>query len=110
MPKDSVHAIPMTSINSATFVGTYKVIDPVGLPNECFLIRIVNDSDVDITVSYDGTNPHDYIPAGNNITLNLQTNARPANFIAQMKKGTKVWVKGSIGTGYVFLVGYYQEF
>ena len=48
MPKDSVYAIPMTSIDSSTFVGTYKVIDAAGFPNECFLVRIINNSDVDV--------------------------------------------------------------
>lgn len=106
--RNTIAAIPMTSIESTTVTGTYAVINAGGTPQACFLIRIINDSDEDVTVSYDGVNDADYIPTMTSIQLPLQTNSQPNNNVALLTKGTQVWVKGTMGTGYVYLSGYYS--
>lgn len=106
--KNKILAIPLTSIDSSTFTGAYQVINTNGLPNACFLIRIINDSSVDITISYDGTTDNDYIRTNETLQLPLQSNAQPNNFIALIAAGTKIYVKSSAGTGLVYISGYYQ--
>jgi len=101
-----VKAIPISSINSAAFTGDYDVLS-VGLDNACSILRIVNDSNRDVTVSYDGVTDHDYVVAGSNLTINAQTNSRIAGDIAQFRKGLPVHVKAAAGTGFVYLAGYY---
>lgn len=109
MAQNKVKAIPMTSIDSATFTGAYQAINPNGLPNSCFEIKIVNNSTKDITVSYDGVTAHDYIPTISGSRSVFQENAGPASFIANMAQGTIVYVKSSTtGTGLVYLTGYYS--
>lgn len=107
MPSDIVKAITMSSFNSATLNGAYQVLD-ASLEQACFLISFINNSDVPVTISYDGTNAHDYVRAGSTRDLNFQANNRPGNHKALLKKGTPVFIKGIAGTGYIFLAGYYQ--
>lgn len=106
--KNIVKAIPLTSINSTTFFGAYLPINPTGLPQACFLIRIYNNSGVDVTISYDGSTDNDIIPHGTSEQLNFQTNSQPNNQVALLAKGTIVYVRGTVSTGLVYLAGYYQ--
>ena len=106
--KNSVQALALTSIDSATFTGAYQAVNAAGLSKNCFMIRLTNNSNKDITVSYNGTTDHDFVKAGASIQLEFQTNSQPNNLIANMAAGTIVYVKGAAGTGLVYLAGYYQ--
>lgn len=107
--KNSIQAIELTSIDSATFTGAYQAINASGLDNSCFMIRIINNSNRDITISYDGTNDHDFVQDTLSLQVNFQTNAQPNTNIANIRKGTIVYVKGTAGgTGLVYLAAYYQ--
>ena len=108
MPKNYVRAILLTGIDSGTFDGNYKAINPDGLPHSCSLVRITNDSNQDITISYNGTVDNDYLISGETLELNLQTNSSPQGKIAQLKMGTVVHVKAAVGAGIVYLSGYYS--
>lgn len=106
--KNSMTYIPMTSIDSATFTGAYQVINTNGTTLPCFIYKIVNNSTVDVTVSVNGTTDHDYVPTKTAQVYDLQANKRPQNDMCLLAKGTKVYVKGSAGTGLVYLVGLTQ--
>lgn len=109
MATNRVQAIPLTSIASSTVSGTYQAINANGLSEACFMIRINNDSNKDITVSYDGSTDHEFIIASDFLQVDAQNNARPNNFIALFPKGMIVYVKGTAGTGNIYLSGYYQN-
>ncbi len=100
--------IPMTSISSTTFTGSYQAINSTGTTQTCFVYKIVNNSTVDVTVSLDGTTDHDFYPSKSAGVLDLQTNKSPQNDSNSLPKGKIVYVKGSAGTGSVYLVGLYQ--
>ena len=106
--KNIIKAIPLTSINSATFTGAYQAINPLGLPNACTFIKIVNNSTVDVTVSYDGTNDHDFIQTNSAVQFPFQANAQPSNWAAILAQGTIIYVKGAAGANSVYLVGYFN--
>ena len=110
MSKNFIQALALDSIDSATFTGALQAINPAGNTEACVILRIINDSDVDIEVSYDGITDHDYIRAGETLILDFQTNAQPNSKISKLKKGTVVWVASTTGagTGLVYLAGYYQ--
>jgi len=105
--KNIVAAIKLTNIASSTLTGAYQAIN-TGLSSPCFLIRIINNSSTDVTVSYDGINDNDYIPHGTFVDLNFATNSQPNNNCALMPINTIVYVKGTAGTGNIYLAGYYQ--
>lgn len=107
--KNSIQPIPLTSINSATFTGNYQLISGAGgLTNSCIILRIINNSNIGVTVSYDGINDHDFVPANSVLQLPFQSNAQPNNFSALIAKGTRIYVKAAAGAGIVYLSGYYQ--
>jgi SOS-response transcriptional repressor LexA len=108
MSKNSVKAIPLSSFNTTGLTASYQVIDSAGLDEACFLVRITNDSGVDITVSLDGVTDNEYIIAGEVLLLPVQTNAGPGGWVALLHKGQKFYIKGTgASTGLVYLSGYY---
>lgn len=107
--KNQVKAIPLTSIATGSVSGSYAAINSSGLPFPCFALRIINNTDKDVTVSYDGTTDNDYIPTLSSLTISTQTNSQPNGYIALFKVGTVVYVKGTAGmSGSIYLAGYYQ--
>ncbi len=110
MAKSFVNAIPFDSVNTNTFGAGFVPVNINGLDQACFLIRIVNASNVIVTISYDGVVAHDVVLPNETIQLNLQANSSPNGFIAYFKKGLVVYADASVaGVGDVVLVGYYQE-
>lgn len=106
--KNKVLAIPLTNIASSTVSSSYQAINATGLANPCFLIRIINASTTNVTVSYDGVTDNEYVIAASSMDVNAQTNGQPNTSIANFAAGTVVYVKGTAGTGNVYLSGYYQ--
>jgi len=107
--KNSVSLILLTSIDSATIaVINYTAINPTGLGAPCFLIRIINNSNEDITVSFDGINDNEFVPKTSYIAINTQTNAAPNNYVSKFSQGTKIYVRGTAGIGLIYLAGYYS--
>jgi hypothetical protein len=106
--RNTVQAIPLSTVAASTLDGTYTSLN-TGLPFACFYIRILNDSTVPITVSYDGgETDHDFIAPAGTITVNAQTNSQPNGNIALFAKGQSIWINGTVGTGAIYLSGYYQ--
>ena len=108
MSKNYVQAITMTSIAASTFTGNYQAINASGLDHSCMILRLVNDTSKDVTISYDGVTPHDYIRTGDTLDLNFQANSQPNNYVAALKKGTVVYAMAAAGTGTLYLAGYYN--
>lgn len=106
--RNSVSAIAMTNITSSTVSSTYAAINATGLPHNCSIVYIVNNSTTDVTVSYDGTTDNDYVPTMTTRTLEFQTNSNPLSYQSNLAIGTKVYVKGTAGTGNIYLIGYYN--
>ena len=106
---NSIKAVPLTSIAASTFTGNYQAVNASGFPNPICLIKVINNSNKDVTVSYDGTNDHDFVPAGSASVLNLQASNQPNNKMANMAKGIVVWVKGAAGTGSVYVAAYFLQ-
>ena len=107
--KNNVLPVTLTSFNSTGLSGSYQAINSAGFSQPCFLIRVINDSDADITVSFDGSVNHDFVQAGTTLEINAQSNHQKSDGIANFAKGTQVSVIGSMGTGLIYLAGYYQN-
>jgi hypothetical protein len=104
---DIAKSIPLSTFNSASISGTYQAINANGLPNACFFVRIVNGGTTPITISYDGVNDNEYIRANSDFELPSQTNSQPDGKKALSPVGRVYWVKGTAGTGFIALSGYY---
>ena len=108
--KDFVKAITAGYFDSANLTGAADPIWPgTGLPESCFLIRIINGSNTAVSLSYDGVNVHEIIPAGLVAQLSFQNNSQPNNKTALLAKASNVCFVGNAGVGDLYFVGYYQE-
>ena len=98
---------PLRSFNAASLSGTYQ---PLGGPltHAGTIVKMVNDSTVSVTVSFDGGTDQDVCPASSfwlyDETANSPGGSSSATFLP---KGTQVSVKGIAGTGTVYLVVQY---
>jgi hypothetical protein len=106
--KNIVYPIPMITINSTTFTGSYQIFNIGGLPEACSLIKIVNRSTVDVKISLDGITDHDVCPSGSIVLYDFQSNHQLENEVALMRKGQDLFIEGNPGTGNVYLVGWFQ--
>lgn len=104
-----VKAAAITSISSASITSSLQAINTSGFPGPAIMIRLINASNKDVAVSFDGSHAHDYLQAGAVLQLIPQTNSIPNNWVALFKKGTNVYVSGDAGTGYLYLAVYYVD-
>ena len=102
MPSQVVRVDGLRSIASSTITGTYA---PLGTSfgHPMRLVKIVNNSTMDVTVSFDGINDNDYVPTGSFTLYDLTTNKVLPDTTFVFQNGTQVYVKGTAGTGNVYL-------
>lgn len=98
---------PLRSIDSTTFTGSYQALG-TPLANPASLIKLVNNSTVLVIISVDGINDVDVAPGNSfwlyDITTNTPSSGDDAIFVP---KGRQYFVKGSAGTGSVYLIVQY---
>ena len=107
MAQDSVKAFPLSSLASASVTANYAALNPNGFPAAPFYFRIVNASNMAITVSYDGVTDNEVVLANSVFPLESQTNSQPNARVALFPKLTVVYIKGTAGAGTIYLSGYY---
>lgn len=91
------------SRDSATFDNTYQTLGSA-LSSPAILVKIVNDSAIDVDISTDGTTDHDFVPANGFVLYDLRANHGQEIDFA-FPQGTQFYVKGSVvSTGLVYLV------
>lgn len=107
MSNFSVRFVPeaLRSIDSATFTGNYQELGVALLHSPC-LVKLVNNSNVIVTVSLDGVNDHDICPAGSFFLYDITSNASRESGL-YIPKGTQFYVKGAAGLGSVYLTVFY---
>jgi len=96
---------PIRSIDSATFTGSYQAVGSA-LTRPIRLVKFVNNSTVLVTVSWDGVNAHDVLPATTFSLYDVTTNrvALTADGQYAIAVGTQFYVKGSAGTGLFYII------
>ena len=112
MPKNFIGAITTARLNAALLTGgvAYDLLGTLTQP--CFMVRIVNDSNLGVDISTIPPKREDFVRAGTDDTLLFQANSQPSGKVALLRQGTKVYIRGTpvLGTaGFIYLVGYYQE-
>lgn len=105
-----VRPIPLQKKNSSDINSVFKPMDEFGLGERCYFLRIVNDSDKAIEISFDGFEMNEYIPAGKQIEIPGAIYSNPQVRQAVWPKATKIYIRGQKGTGLITVSGYYQEF
>ena len=109
MAQNTVKALELSTLNATALTTSYQAINGTGFLYPVFYMRIVNDSNQDITISYDGTTDHEYVPSGDTFNFPSQSNAQPNSGVSLWSARTVVYVKaGAAGTGTIALSGYYN--
>lgn len=93
---------PLRSFNSASLTGSYQAIG-TPLVNPAYILKMTNSSTSLVTVSIDGVTDIDVAPA-NSFWLYDELKTREHEGIPA---GTQVFIKGSAGTGNIYLVSQY---
>lgn len=95
----------LRSINTATFTGAYL---PVGTPlaNASRIVKFTNNSNRDITISWDGIVDVEFVPMGSFLLIDVASNRQ---FTAELciPEGTQFYAKGSAGAGSLYISTYY---
>lgn len=95
----------LRSIDSATLTGSYQTLG-TPLANPSYICKLVNNSTSLVTISIDGTNDIDVAPASS-FWLYDEGKAGTISSAPSLPQGTQIYVKGSAGTGSIYLVSQY---
>jgi len=95
----------LRSIDSATFTGSYQALG-TPLVYAARAVKWTNNSNKDVTLSWNGTVDHDFVPAGSSFIFDVASNKEGTNqcYIAA---GTQFYVKGAAGTGLFYMSSYH---
>lgn len=80
---------------------TFQAVGAV-LTNVPRLVKFKNDSNRDVTISYDGVNAHDIILAGDREVEDLTTNKTIESGFGR-SKGTQIYARSTSGTGNFYI-------
>lgn len=97
----------MRVFDSSTLTGSYQKLGSA-FTHAASIVKIVNNSTVLVTVSIDGVNDHDVLPA-NSFFLYDETSNSPHTENTYLRAGTQFYLKGSAGSGNIYLVVQYNK-
>jgi hypothetical protein len=93
----------LRSIDSSTLTGSYQALGgPLVHPS--YKLKLVNNSNTLVTISINGTSDIDVAPANSFWLYDEDLGDHAHEF---MPAGTQIFVKGSAGTGLIYLVSQY---
>jgi hypothetical protein len=108
--KNSVAFIPLTTVAASVLNAmNWSVVNQTGLPNSCFLLKIVNDSDTSIEVSTDAATEMAYVAPNSTLDLPVQAGSSPTGWVSHFAAGTIFYIRGTAGTGTIALIGVYNK-
>lgn len=103
----------LRSIDSASFTGSYQTLG-TPLDHPARLIKFVNNSNVDVTISWDGSTDHDFLPASSAVVYDVATNRQAISGVGQLliADQTQFYASGGAGggnSGSVYLIVLYAN-
>jgi len=96
--------VTMHTFSCASLTGTYAVVAAGGFDFDLAIYKMYNGSLQDVTISWDGVNDQDIIPAGGTFVLDVQANKEGDR--AAWPKGRELYVKGTASAGTLYETGY----
>lgn len=98
----------LRSVDTAALSGAYVVFG-TPLSNPAAIYKIVNNSNVAVTISENGMDDHDIIPAGTFVLYDCTSNRVDGSGGLYKPKNTQFYVKSAAGTGLVYLVSQFAQ-
>jgi hypothetical protein len=99
---------PLRSVSATTFTGDFI---PIGSPlqNAASIVKIINDSIVNVEISIDGITAHDFIPVGGFVLYDCTMNAPSATNGIFVPANTQFFVKGVMASGDIYVSSLYVD-
>ena len=88
-----VCAVPVISRNLSTITDHFLPINPLGLPKACYYLKIANDSNYPVAISYGDDQFHDFIQSGHYLEIDTGMNDS-FPMIARWKNGQIIYALG----------------
>lgn len=105
--------VSVDALRSLAFGSIGATYLPLGTPfgHPMRIIKIVNTTNADMVISFDGTNDNDYIPAGSFALYDLSANEDNGSAGWFFRVGTQVYVKynSAPSSGSVFVTTLYGK-
>lgn len=97
---------PRRSIAFGSISGTYAA---VGTPfsNSIRMLKVENETDVSIDISYDGSTDHDRVAASSAFIYDFVSNTPTERGTWEFPKGLQIYVKGAPTSGSVYVIVMY---
>ena len=96
------------TFDSSELSGTYLALG-TALTHNCSIVKLVNNSASLVSVSTDGVNDMDILPGNSFVLYDVTSDSPPESGSIFIKEGTQYYVKGSAGTGLIYLVTLYVQ-
>jgi hypothetical protein len=108
MPSQVVRVDLLRSLAAGSISGIFT---PIGgaFTHPMRLFKIVNNTNGDLTFSFDGVNANDFVPAGGFTLYDCTTNKVLPDTTFVFQNGTQVYVSGSASTGSVYVIVIYGQ-
>ena len=100
--------LALKSFDTTSLSASFQVVDAVGFIYPVSILKFINESDTDGTVSFDGITSHDFVLSDSQTEINFSALLGSTARGAQIAKKTKIHIKGSMGTGLFYVVAYTQ--
>jgi hypothetical protein len=91
------------TLASASMTGSYIALG-TKLSNPCRIIKIVNNTNQDVSVSIDGVSLYDFIPAGGFVLYDAGCNRSNASPELSFPQGMQFYVSSAAGMGSLYLI------
>lgn len=108
MPSQVVRVDALRTLAAGSISGTYAILGSA-FSHQMRLVKLTNNTNGDLTFSFDGVLDNIFIPSGGFTLFDLTTNhtSNEPTFIFQ--SGTQFFVKGTPSTGSVYLEAIYGQ-
>ena len=93
--------------DSSTLTGSYQAFGSI-VTHQMRLIKITNDSNKLVFISIDGINDNEVLPASSFLLIDFAANRETGN-AWELPANTQFYVKGTAGTGFIYLSVYYAN-
>ncbi len=106
VPNNKIRSQTLITLSAAAInAATYTLIGTFSNPSS--IIRMVNDSDTSVMISFNGTTDNDYVAKNSSATLPFQTNSLLPGKTTLLPANISVYAKGTAGTGTIAIASYY---
>lgn len=108
MSSQIVRVDALRSLGFGSISGTYAALG-AAFAHPMRMVCIINNTNADLTFSFDTTNDNIFVPANGFRLLDVTTNREEAITYFVFATGTQFFVKGSPTSGSVYLEAYYGQ-